>query len=125
MSNTPAEFPKPQPSLMGFSQVPDFGFDDWKNLYETNPVAFESRRQAVLAIELSKVGPRGARARVCLSKLEQAMKGKTGAERAELSMLWMAESAMQLKEQLDALQPLLDSLKPYADLVMPPKPSAS
>ncbi len=61
----------------------------------------------MLAIELSKLGPKGARARVCLANLEEALVGKTGIERARLSMLWMAESATQLQDKLLELNRLL------------------
>jgi hypothetical protein len=98
-----------KPSSNGMFAPPTFTFDDWASLYNTNPVAFETRRQAVLAIELAKLGPKGARARVCLANLEEALAGKTGPERARLSMLWMAESATQLKERLQDLGRLLDT----------------
>lgn len=81
----------------------EFAFDDWQRLYETDPNAFEARRQAVLGIELAKIGPKGARARVCLSNLETQLQGKSGEERARISMLWMAESALQLQEKLNKL----------------------
>lgn len=97
------------PTSNGMFAPPVFTFDDWASLYNTNPVAFETRRQAVLAIELAKLGPKGARARVCLANLEEALAGKTGPERARLSMLWMAESATQLKEHLQELSRLIDT----------------
>jgi hypothetical protein len=97
------------PSSNGMFAPPTFTFDDWASLYNTNPVAFETRRQAVLAIELAKLGPKGARARVCLANLEEALAGKTGPERSRLSMLWMAESATQLKDRLQELGRLIDT----------------
>lgn len=81
----------------------EFTFDDWQRLYQSDPAAFEARRQAVLGIELAKIGPKGARARVCLSNLEAQLDGKSGDERARISMLWMAESALQLQERLNKL----------------------
>jgi hypothetical protein len=81
----------------------EFTFDDWQRLYKSDPEAFEARRRAVLGIELAKIGPKGARARVCLSNLEAHLEGKSGDERARISMLWMAESALQLQEKLNKL----------------------
>ncbi len=34
-----------------------FDFDAWKDLYQTDPFAFESRRQATLMIEAARCGP--------------------------------------------------------------------
>jgi hypothetical protein len=88
------------PSVQKAQGAHIFNFDDWQRLYQTDPEAFEARRQAVLGIELAKIGPKGARARVCLSNLEAQLEGKSGDERARISMLWMAESALQLQEKL-------------------------
>jgi hypothetical protein len=35
----------------------EFNFDDWATLYQTDPYAFESKRQAVLMIEAARSGP--------------------------------------------------------------------
>ena len=96
--NQPAKTPQPSPNRR--APVPEFDFDEWANLFKINPVAFEARRQAVLAIELAKAGPRAARARVCLSNLEAAMVGKTAEERSRVALLWMADSADQLQRSL-------------------------
>ncbi len=84
-------------------KVPEFSFDDWATFYQVNPAAFESRRQAVLAIELAKYGPRAARARISLAKLEETLQGKTPEEKARISALWMADAAKRLNNQLSEL----------------------
>ncbi len=99
-----------QPARPQHEALPKFTFDDWASLYKTNPAAFESRRQAVLAIELSKLGPKGARARVCLANLEKAMEGKSPQERTRLSLLWMTESAVQMQEKLGELTSSVERL---------------
>ena len=97
------------PSPSRRAPVPSFDFDEWAQLFKTNPVAFEARRQAVLAIELAKAGPRAARARICLSNLETAMIGKTAEERSRMALLWMADSADQLQRTLLELSAKIQS----------------
>ena len=96
--NPPSSAPLPSPNRR--LPAPTFDFDEWANLFKTNPVAFEARRKAVLAIELAKAGPRAARARICLTNLEAAMVGKTAEERSRVALLWMADSADQLQRSL-------------------------
>jgi hypothetical protein len=91
--------------------VPEYNFDDWAKLYEVNPAAFESRRQAVLAIELAKLGPRAARARVSLANLEETLVGKTEEERVRISTLWMADAATKLNDQLEELAKRMSTLQ--------------
>jgi hypothetical protein len=92
-------------------KAPEFSFDEWAKLYQVNPAAFESRRRAVLAIELAKYGPRAARARVSLSNLEQTLHGKSNEERARISALWMADAAKKLNSQLDELAGRMQNLQ--------------
>lgn len=107
MKNQSSQVPTPKRP----ERIPEFTFDDWSNLYQSNPEAFEARRQAVLAIELSRLGPRGARARICLSNLEKAMEGKGGHERATISFRWMTDSASQLQDRLTELSERLAKLQ--------------
>jgi hypothetical protein len=98
----------PLPAKPCFSKPDQFEFEDWATLYRNDPVRFEARRQAVLAIELAKAGPSAAKARVCLSNLESALQGKSPEERARISLLWMAESLLQLQNRLADITKRLD-----------------
>lgn len=81
-----------------------FDFDEWAELYQRDPVAFEARRQAVLALELAKAGPAvAAQAKVVLRKLEEQVAGKDDAERIQTSMVWMAASMRQLAGRMQDL----------------------
>jgi hypothetical protein len=90
----------PLPAKPCFSKPDQFDFEDWATLYQNDALRFEARRQAVLAIELAKAGPSAAKARVCLSNLEATLQGKSPEERARISLLWMAESLVQLQNRL-------------------------
>jgi hypothetical protein len=93
------------------TKAPEFTFDEWSKLYQVNPAAFESRRQAVLAIELAKYGPRAARARVSLANLEETLRGKSPDERARIATLWMADAAKRLNTQLEELSVKMQNLQ--------------
>ena len=74
-----------------------FDFDEWADLYQRDPAAFEARRQTVLALELAKASPSVAEpARATLRRLESQLAGKDDAARIQTSMLWMAASMRQL-----------------------------
>lgn len=54
----------------------DVDFDDWAVLYLENPEEFESRRQALLMIEMTRRSPEHAEAtRALLDSFEKAAKG--------------------------------------------------
>jgi len=81
-----------------------FDFDDWATLYQHDPVAFEARRQTVLALEIAKAnrvlaGP----ARSALRRLEAQLAGMDDARRVQTSMIWMAASMKILSARLQDL----------------------
>ncbi|HPU51219.1 MAG TPA: DUF3135 domain-containing protein [Burkholderiaceae bacterium] len=81
-----------------------FDFDEWADLYQRDPAAFEARRKAVLALEIAKAGPAlSAQAKVALGKLEEQVAGKSDAERIQTSMVWMAASMRQLAGRMQDL----------------------
>ena len=81
-----------------------FDFDEWADLYQRDPAAFEARRKAVLALELAKAGPAlSAQAKIALRKLEEQVEGKNDAERIQTSMVWMAASMRQLAGRMQDL----------------------
>lgn len=81
-----------------------FDFDEWADLYQRDPAAFEARRKAVLALEIAKAGPAlSAQAKVVLRKLEEQVEGKNDAERIQTSMVWMAASMRQLAGRMQDL----------------------
>ena len=87
----------------------DFDFDDWAGLYLENPEEFESRRQAVLMIEMTRRSPEHAdAARALLDAFENAAKGRTPEQRMMIASNMMMESAHQLSAEM---QILLQALK--------------
>jgi len=82
----------------------EFDFDDWATLYKHDPVAFDARRQALLALELAKANPRAAHpARAALRRLEAQLAGKDEAQRIQTSMIWMAASLKLLSARIQDL----------------------
>jgi len=82
----------------------DFDFDDWATLYQHDPVAFEARRQAVLALELARADRKVAGpARAALGRLEAQLAGKDDAQRIQTSMIWMAASLKLLSTRMQDL----------------------
>ncbi len=83
----------------------EIDFDDWATLYRHDPLAFEARRQALLALELAKVEPSvAAPARIALNRLEDQLAGKDDAQRIQISMIWMAASMRLLSARLQDLE---------------------
>ena len=80
-----------------------FDFDEWSELYQQDPRAFEARRQAILALELAKAGAKAEPARAMLNRLERQLEGKSDQERINTSMHWMLSSMRQLHSKLDEL----------------------
>jgi hypothetical protein len=81
-----------------------FDFDEWAELYQRDPAAFEARRQAVLALELAKADLKVAEpARAALRRLELQLAGKSDAERIQTSMVWMAASMRMLTAKMHEL----------------------
>ncbi len=81
-----------------------FEFDEWAELYQRDPAAFEARRKAVLALEMAKAGPAvSAQAKATLRRLEEQVAGKNDAERIQTSMVWMAASMRQLAGKMQEL----------------------
>ena len=89
-----------------------FDFDEWADLYQRDPAAFEARRKAVLALEMAKAGPAlSAQAKVVLRKLEEQVEGKNDAERIQTSMVWMAASMRQLAGRMQDLSEATSELE--------------
>ena len=90
----------------------DIDFDDWAGLYLENPVEFESRRQAVLMIEITRRSPEHAdAARALLESFEKAAKGRTPEQRMMIASSMMMESAHQLSAELQLLLQALESVE--------------
>lgn len=96
----------------------DFDFDDWAGLYLENPQEFESRRQAVLMIEMTRRSPEHAdAARALLDCFEKAAKGCTPEQRMLIASNMMMESAHQLSAELQILLQALESVESPEPLV--------
>lgn len=81
-----------------------FDFDDWSRLYRLDPDAFEARRRAILAIELSRVAPAlAAPVRCALREFEADVAGLEDAARLEASMKRMAASVDALSASMTTL----------------------
>jgi len=81
-----------------------FDFDEWADLYQRDPAAFEARRQTVLALELAKASATVAEpARAALRRLEAQLAGKDDAQRIQTSMVWMAASMRILSARMQEL----------------------
>ena len=90
----------------------EFDFDDWAGLYLENPAEFESRRQAVLMIEMTRRSPEHAdAARVLLESFEKAAKGRTPEQRMLIASTMMMESAHQMSAELQLLLQALESVE--------------
>lgn len=85
-----------------------FDFDEWAELARTDPVAFEARRQAVLAIELARAPSLAIAeaARASLRALDEQAAGKPPAQRMALAAKAMADSVASLTVQMDELAQL-------------------
>ena len=87
-----------------------FDFDDWSELYISDPAAFEARRRAVLAVELAKVDPKIAGpARATLQRLDDQLEGKSDEERIRTSMIWMVASMRLLSARMRDLGDQIDA----------------
>ncbi|HOA94819.1 MAG TPA: DUF3135 domain-containing protein [Quisquiliibacterium sp.] len=92
-----------------------FDFDEWADLYQRDPAAFEARRQTVLALELAKASPSVAEpARATLRRLESQLAGKDDAARIQTSMLWMAASMRLLSAKMQDLSDTVGKREPSA-----------
>ncbi len=90
----------------------DFDFDDWAGLYLENPEEFESRRQAVLMIEMTRGSAEHvATARTLLESFEKAAMGRTSEQRMMIANNMMMESAHQLSAELQILMQALESVE--------------
>lgn len=90
----------------------EFDFDDWAGLYLENPEEFESRRQAVLMIEMTRgSAEHAATARRLLEFYEQAARGRSPEQRMIIANNMMMESAHQLSAELRLLMQALEALE--------------
>jgi len=78
--------------------------DEWTVLHRHDPVAFDARRQALLALELARAdATAAATARAALRRLESRLAGAGDAERVQASMIWMAASLKLLGSRLERM----------------------
>lgn len=78
--------------------------DEWTVLHRHDPVAFDARRQALLALELARAdATAAATARAALHRLESRLAGAGDAERVQASMIWMAASLKLLGSRLERM----------------------
>lgn len=96
---------------MKFRAAPEFDFDEWAELFRTDPQAFEARRKALIAIELAKGGAIAGPTARLLEALEARSAGADPAERMRLAAEAMLASSQALNARLVALS---DELKKVA-----------
>jgi Protein of unknown function (DUF3135) len=84
-----------------------FDFDQWADLYQRDPRAFEAKRQLALAGELAKAGEAAAPVRQLLIDLENRSEGLSNRLRAQLAFDAMAVSLQELQAKLVRLNGLL------------------
>jgi hypothetical protein len=89
--------------MIRFNAAPAFDFDEWATLYKRDPEAFEARRKALLAIEIARGGVHAEAGKRLVAQLEAQLAGRTDAERINLSMLAMRDSAQLLARRLGEL----------------------
>ncbi len=83
----------------------DFNFDDWADLYREDPVAFEARRQAVLAMTLAKAPLEQAEpVRNLLREYDRRVEGLSDRQRIETATMMAVESMNELAERLQTLR---------------------
>lgn len=84
--------------------VDESGFDEWVLLHRHDPVAFDARRQALLALELARADRHAAQAaRGALRRLETRLAELDDAQRVQTSMVWMAASLKLLGSRMQGL----------------------
>lgn len=84
--------------------VDESDFDEWVLLHRHDPVAFDARRRALLALELAKADPQAAdAARGALRRLEARLAEMDDAQRVQTSMVWMAASLKLLGARMQGL----------------------
>ena len=88
---------------MKLRAAPPFNFDEWSELYRTDPIAFEARRQALLSIELARGGPLAAPTAALLADLEKRSADATPEERLALATRAMLDASRMLQAQLERL----------------------
>ena len=87
----------------------DFDFDDWAGLYIENPQEFEARRQTALMIELARGSEQSAtEGRALLDAYEEQVKGCNPRQRMQVASRMMADSAQQLRTELQMLKHTLE-----------------
>ena len=88
---------------MQLRAAPAFDFDEWAELYRTDPAAFEARRKALLSIEIAKGGPIAAPAAAVLAALEDKSADASPMERMTYAAKAMLDSSRMLQAQLQRL----------------------
>ena len=110
--------------MIRFNAAPAFNFDEWATLYKRDPEAFEARRKALLAIEIARGGVHAEAGKRLVAQLETQLAGRTDAERINLSMLAMRDSAQQLARRLSELSSDLTQHTPTLPSKPPSRPAA-
>ncbi len=83
----------------------DFDFDEWQDLYQKDPVAFEAKRTQVLEAALAKAPSQmRPRLRQVLVDVELRAEGKDDRQRLEIAMKATSESMNELAKGLQALR---------------------
>ncbi|MFT3800074.1 MAG: hypothetical protein QM766_02560 [Burkholderiaceae bacterium] len=82
----------------------DFDFDEWAELYRADPLAFEARRQAVLALEIARHRTHAGAARRSLGELNEQLAGCAEHERLDLAFGAMADSLARLTREMADLR---------------------
>ncbi len=98
---------RPTNGTQAMTELPDsnFNFDEWQQLYQRDPKAFEARRAAVLEAEIARA-PKKNRVRLQhhLAQVEVLCEGKSNQERLEIATALATESMKELSKGLQALR---------------------
>lgn len=92
----------------------EFNFDEWADLYRTDPEAFEARRQAMFAMQLARAPIHQAEsARALLREFDRRAEGQSDRQRLETATMMAVESMNELTTRLQTLRrSLIDTTGP-------------
>ena len=92
-------------------------FNQWRALYQRDPLSFEARRQTELALAIARYAPLNPKLRLALMALETESAEQSGMRRAELAMTALATSLRQLLRKFEELDESLNQLQARIDAV--------
>lgn len=96
--------------------VTQFDFDDWAELYKSNPEEFEARRSSALLLELAKgTSEQRSAAFAMLESFEARAKGCNSQQRMELAASMMTESLKELSTELLILKDAVENFKEVSE----------